>query len=247
MANIGDSANSEKGRVLAVALQTLAAIILTAIICEFAGLWIVFDFISAQDIRIGMALSVMIWAGVMLLLVNPVAACRAVLRAVFFFLKASVRLVFLACRILAALPFAAFAFLLGPSAEFYRARWEERIAPARSRLARASAWLERERMMRHAYRTEFKGQYKSYRAFRAHLDATLRAEEERKARAAADPFRAACRTMGLPEDGRFSEAAFKTRYRDLMKAVHPDIAGPNERAASVNAASKTIKERKGWS
>ncbi|RIK59424.1 MAG: hypothetical protein DCC64_15865 [Planctomycetota bacterium] len=247
MANIGDSANSEKGRVLAVALQTLAAIILTAIICEFAGLWIVFDFISAQDIRVGMALSVMIWGGVMLLAARPGAVIRLILRIAVFALRIAARPLLWTMRLFAAFPPAAAAYVLGPSYELYRMRWQNFTAPGMNRLTRWRSRMALEWKLWRAYRAEFRAQFGSCRQFRAQFDAMGRAEQERKARLAADPFRAACRTMGLPEDGRFSEAAFKTRYRDLMKALHPDIAGPNERAASVNAASATIKERKGWS
>jgi hypothetical protein len=62
----------------------------------------------------------------------------------------------------------------------------------------------------------------------------------------ADPFRAACRTLGLPEAGGFSQAEFKARYQTMIKAVHPDAIGPNALASQVNEARDLIKARKGW-
>jgi hypothetical protein len=62
----------------------------------------------------------------------------------------------------------------------------------------------------------------------------------------ADPFRAACRTLGLPEAGGFSQAEFKARYQTMIKAVHPDTIGPNALASQVNEARDLIKARKGW-
>ena len=61
-----------------------------------------------------------------------------------------------------------------------------------------------------------------------------------------DPFRAACRTLGLPEAGGFSQAEFKARYQTMIKAVHPDAIGPNALASQVNEARDLIKARKGW-
>lgn len=61
-----------------------------------------------------------------------------------------------------------------------------------------------------------------------------------------DPFLAACRLVGLPESGEFTAAEFKQRFHTLMKAVHPDIAGPNLFAQQLNAARAVIKKRKGW-
>ncbi|RVI30879.1 J domain-containing protein [Sinorhizobium meliloti] len=61
-----------------------------------------------------------------------------------------------------------------------------------------------------------------------------------------DKFAAACRTFGLSEDGVFTKAELKTRFHELMKAMHPDIVGPNVFASQINEARETIKSRKGW-
>jgi hypothetical protein len=75
-------------------------------------------------------------------------------------------------------------------------------------------------------------------------------EEDAGARCAAapsaDPFAAACRTLGLPEAGGFGQAELKARYQALMKAVHPDVIGPNVFAAQINEARGIVKARKGW-
>jgi hypothetical protein len=61
-----------------------------------------------------------------------------------------------------------------------------------------------------------------------------------------DQFAAACRTLGLSEDGTFTAAALKARYTELMKALHPDVIGPNIFATQLNEARALIKARKGW-
>ncbi|ACK50912.1 heat shock protein DnaJ domain protein [Methylocella silvestris BL2] len=61
-----------------------------------------------------------------------------------------------------------------------------------------------------------------------------------------DKFAAACRTIGLSEDGAFTQAELKTRFHELMKALHPDLHGPNVFASQINEARETIKSRKGW-
>ncbi len=61
-----------------------------------------------------------------------------------------------------------------------------------------------------------------------------------------DAFKEACAAIGLPPDGSFSEAEFKERYHALIKAVHPDMVGPNAFAAQLNEARNVIRKRKGW-
>lgn len=63
---------------------------------------------------------------------------------------------------------------------------------------------------------------------------------------ACDPFKDACATLGLPENGTFTEAEFKQRYGTMIRAVHPDIAGRNALATQVNQARDLIRKRKGW-
>ena len=59
-------------------------------------------------------------------------------------------------------------------------------------------------------------------------------------------FIAACRVFGLPESGEFTVNDLKTRYRILISKAHPDRAGHNGAATSINVARDLIKQRKGW-
>jgi hypothetical protein len=59
-------------------------------------------------------------------------------------------------------------------------------------------------------------------------------------------FIAACRVFGLPESGEFTVNDLKTRYRTLISKAHPDRAGHNGAATSINVARDLIKQRKGW-
>src|SRR5205807_9215245 len=61
-----------------------------------------------------------------------------------------------------------------------------------------------------------------------------------------DKYVLACQTFGMSEDGAFTQAEFKAQYHKLMKAVHPDIIGPNIFATQLNEARDIIKSRKGW-
>jgi hypothetical protein len=121
------------------------------------------------------------------------------------------------------------------------------IAQAAIKIRKAAAWVRKERKLRRAYRDEFQAHFPNYRAFRAHYEAVGRKDKAAAAPSAEDAFMAACNLFGLPENGVFNEAELKARYRSLMKRIHPDIAGANDRAAAANAARKLIKERKGWS
>jgi hypothetical protein len=78
----------------------------------------------------------------------------------------------------------------------------------------------------------------------AREDETVREEEERKPEPA-DKFELACRTLGLSPDA-LTQAQLKARFLELMKAVHPDVIGPNVFATQINEAREIIKARKGW-
>lgn len=101
---------------------------------------------------------------------------------------------------------------------------------------------------------EVRAEYPSYeeflRAFRGEAGANEGASDagDRKAETAppVDQFAMACATLGLPEDGTFTVATLKARYTELMKAVHPDVIGPNIFATQLNEARALIKARKGW-
>lgn len=75
-------------------------------------------------------------------------------------------------------------------------------------------------------------------------DETVREEEERKPEPA-DKFELACRTLGLSPEA-LTQTQFKARFHELMKAVHPDVIGPNVFASQINEAREIIRARKGW-
>jgi hypothetical protein len=272
MANLGDSDISEKGRIVTIGFLTLGSIIATTTLLAATGQWWIYDVLYEQSATVSAALHLALWSGFMFafsrarpIMRGVVSIARRSLKLIvgapFFILRVALWLSAAAVQMSLAVPAALLRFVLGPGYDVLRADvllrldpWlcragtlVRRFDPMRDRITRLRAAITKEQKLRRAYRSEFSEQFSSYREFRAHFDAMGRAEQERKARLAADPFRAACRVLGLPEDGNFSEAAFKARYRDLMKSVHPDVAGPNDRAASVNAASTAIRERKGWS
>lgn len=252
MAHLGDSVNSETPRVVLVAIQTVAVIALTTLAVKTSGLgWIlraVGNLAFPYDLAAGLAL----WSAAMLVLAHWLPITKAGLKLARYILIFSFRIVFIYAP--ASLPAAARLVMgdgydalslrvaaalqpvLAPVTSRY-ARWREVIAGKRAALARDwKLWR--------AYRTEFHRQFESFRAFRAAFDAQESAGQG--AAPAPDAFAAACRTMGLPESGQFAENGFKARYRELMKKVHPDIAGPNAHAAEINAASAIIRKRKGW-
>lgn len=75
-------------------------------------------------------------------------------------------------------------------------------------------------------------------------DETAREEEEFKPEPA-DKFEVACRTLGLSPDA-LTQTQLKARFHELMKALHPDVIGPNVFASQINEAREIIKTRKGW-
>ena len=101
---------------------------------------------------------------------------------------------------------------------------------------------------------EVRAEYPSYeeflRAFRGeagpHEGTSEAGDREAETAPPLDQFAAACATLGLPEDGTFTVTALKARCTELMKAVHPDVIGPNIFATQLNEARALIKARKGW-
>lgn len=59
-----------------------------------------------------------------------------------------------------------------------------------------------------------------------------------------DPLTCAMQLLGLKQG--FTKDEFETRYRTLMKGVHPDVAGPNELARQLNEARDIIRRAKPW-
>ncbi len=116
--------------------------------------------------------------------------------------------------------------------------------------------LERRRQrieLRRLYE-EVRGDYASFEDFLRAFDGgdkedapddeTVREEEELKPEPA-DKFELACRTFGLSPDA-LTQSQLKARFHELMKAVHPDVIGPNVFASQINEAREIIKARKGW-
>jgi|GEM_PF-3117031 len=138
------------------------------------------------------------------------------------------------------------------------------VAPARLAMRLAHDFiiapaLERRRQrieLRRLYE-EVRGDYASYEEFLRHFETGTRDEDahadtdnsgaqDNPEPEPVDKFELACRTLGLAPTGAFTVAELKARYHELMKAVHPDVIGPNASAAAINEAREIIKARKGW-
>lgn len=59
-----------------------------------------------------------------------------------------------------------------------------------------------------------------------------------------DPYKQALDLFGLKEP--FDLKAFKTRYREMMKAHHPDLTGDHHKAQDLNVAADIIKKKRRW-
>lgn len=121
-----------------------------------------------------------------------------------------------------------------------------------------AAQLRERRELRRLYRKDFARDFPTFRAFLRFYRAVARGEDPeytdddpwsqrwraRETASGIDPYKAALRLLGLPEE--FSKADLQRRFRTLIKGVHPDVVGPNELATQLNDANALIKERKGW-
>lgn len=120
---------------------------------------------------------------------------------------------------------------------------------------RCHEWITRlreERDLWQRYRDEFYQAYGSYAEFKRafygddghhddhHHDRQHDQREERHGISLDDAFA----LLGLSVTCRREE--FEARYRDLMKQVHPDRAGPNGMATQLNEARALIRKQKGW-
>lgn len=124
------------------------------------------------------------------------------------------------------------------------------------------ARLAEARELRRIYREEYRGDYRSYRAFKAAYDAangkgrTRRKPQGQKRqtkgnggrndppRRDPDPWTLALKVFGL--GANFTQAELVKRYRELMRRAHPDAGGSTEQASAINTAYSVIKKRKGW-
>lgn len=266
MAHLGD-AGSEKGRVIGLIFQTVAVVVLTAVVFDAFGVWHALGLHRTTPFAHGAGL-IALWTGTMVAL----ARIRDILRAVaalpglvlrmaghvlsypFRFLRragatalgilSSGTAAQIAMAVLWPLP-AAWREAIVLGARLRLAQGWPRAAAAFARLRAIRDALARELALRRAYYREFRRQFPSYRAFRDYFDALERVDREASAKV--DAFRVACRLFGLPDNGNFTPVEFKARYRALMKTIHPDVAGSEARAVQANQASETIKAEKGWS
>jgi hypothetical protein len=124
--------------------------------------------------------------------------------------------------------------------------------------AYVAAQLRERRELRRLYREDFARDFPTFRAFRRFYRAVANGEDPeytgddpwsqrgrtRETASGIDPYKAALRLLGLPEE--FTKADLQRRFRTLIKGVHPDVVGPNELATQLNDAYTLIKERKGW-
>lgn len=114
-------------------------------------------------------------------------------------------------------------------------------------------WRERQDLRR-LYRAEYRDDFPNFRAFKRAWDACQRGEDigddaaDDEAAPAPppppDPLEWAIGLLGLAP--AFTRDDLESRYRRLMKGVHPDAAGPNALAEQLNRARALINERKGW-
>ena len=121
------------------------------------------------------------------------------------------------------------------------------------------AWHERQEERR-LYREEFHEDFRSFRDFKRHFDNTGNSaggwdDPAPEPAAKPDPiiyppyrgaFEDACHTLGLPENGSFTQDDLKKSYRAAMRRAHPDVGGSEALAVKINFANTTIKSRKGW-
>lgn len=101
--------------------------------------------------------------------------------------------------------------------------------------------------LRTLYKSEFKEDFPSFKRF---LDYYDKINEKGFIApgvgftASADPFQDAVILLGLEDEFKPDDLA--SRYRSLIRGVHPDVAGPNDVARRITDARDVIKARKGW-
>ncbi|TBA11054.1 J domain-containing protein [Rhizobium ruizarguesonis] len=110
---------------------------------------------------------------------------------------------------------------------------------------------EERRRLKEIYRSDYADEFLSFTQFyeyciwlkdNKHID---HSEPIRKSFAASlDNFRDAEILLGLSREYTVQDLA--SRYRSLIKQVHPDIAGPNDILRRLTLARDLIKARRGW-
>ena len=114
-----------------------------------------------------------------------------------------------------------------------------------------NAGLKKRKFFYNLYRTEYADQFSSYQTFLQFYDwvsverePVTDADARVRIAAAVDACGDGEVLMGLPND--YTKETVKARYLELMKMVHPDVAGPNDIARRLNVARDLILERRGW-
>jgi CysZ protein len=120
------------------------------------------------------------------------------------------------------------------------------LARLRAALERAAAAARVERELRAIWKREFP-EFKTFAEFKAVYESgRLGGNGGSRPEPVADAFGEACRTLGLPDNGGFSEEELKKQFRKLMAALHPDKGGSAALTKQVTAARDTICARRGW-
>jgi hypothetical protein len=116
--------------------------------------------------------------------------------------------------------------------------------PAEVWLYARFARLREEHALWQRYRSEF---YQAYTSFAEFRRAYYGEDDDARAQDTPEPantLEQAFALFGLAADCGREE--FERRYRELIKQVHPDRAGPNAMATQLNEARTLIRKQKGW-
>jgi adenine specific DNA methylase Mod len=105
--------------------------------------------------------------------------------------------------------------------------------------------------LKRLYKADFRDQFISFRQFHSFyewLDKNKYVDPKiplgNTFVASLDDFKDAEILLGLEKS--YTTQELTTKYRTLMKQVHPDIAGPNDIARRLTEARDLIKGRRGW-
>lgn len=152
-------------------------------------------------------------------------------------------------------------FLLRALAWPFVLLWDKASEAAAGAAYRLTGRLQEEQELRRMWKEEeYRDRFKTFREFKDafHQQGQEQAgdgEREPDGRKepgysepsrSSDPFIDACRLLGLPEDGGFSETDLKLRHGRLMSGLHPDKGGSDPLMAQINVARDVIRARKGW-
>lgn len=116
--------------------------------------------------------------------------------------------------------------------------------------AKIEDYIDEQKELRRLWKEDYRDQFKTFREFKQAFNEGRtqgpRGAESSESPRTADPFIEACRLLGLPETGEFSEKDLDRKYRRFMNVVHQDKDGSHELATMVNTSRDVVKQRKGW-